>query len=183
MKFEDFSPFNSTDALVAHGDSYNHLDKISMVQYKIEKEIKFLKFKELVRGTYLRLGNYFKGKLTYSDNYTVFEDGKFLFDGIQPYTFYKGTLYQHHGVIFLNNEIIIKPQTNYIVVGRPTFYNGFVFYETRIENAPNWETWKYDLKDNTHTPVLFGANAFVYNDTIFYSKWNKKEFELCHKKI
>ena len=179
MIFEDFYPINDEEVLVVSGPSLTHLNQILKIDYK-----NGIIPKEIVRtGTYLRLGNYFKGKLIYSDNYDVFEDGKFLREGIQPYMTEFGLLYQHHGVIFLDDIIIIKPEIGYFTVGRPTFSDGIIYYETRKSEAPQgWEVWKYDMNTGKNEFVCDGCNAFGYKDMIYYQKWNNGEFELCHRK-
>ncbi len=180
MILEDFYPINDKEGLIVTGPSYNNLNQIKKVRYVGDN----IKPKETIKtGTYLRLGNIYNDKLIYSDNYTVYEDDKFLAEGIQPYMTYHGLLYQHHGVIFLKDEILIKPQKDYFTVGRPSFYDGLVYYETRKSEAPKgWEVWKYDIKNNTNSFVINGCNPFRWKDILYYQLWNGMEFEICHKK-
>ena len=177
MIFEDLYPIDEDNALIVSGPSLTHLNQILKVSYKNGINIK----ETIKTGTYLRLGNYYNEKLIYSDNYDIFEDGKFLREGIQPYMTEYGLIYQHHGVIFMNDEIIIKPETGYFIVGRPTFSDGVIYYETRKSDAPyGWEVWKHENCKNDY--VCDGCNAFGYNDMIYYQKWNGVEFEICHRK-
>ena len=176
MIYEDFCPINDKEALIVTGPSYTNLNQIVKTDYNLNL------IETIKTGTYLRLGNIYNDKIFYSDNYTVYEDVKFLIEGIQPYMTEYGILYQHHGVIFLKDEIVIKPETGYFTVGRPTFYDDIIYYETRKSEAPQgWEVWKYDFDSNKTEYVCDGCNAFRYNDTIYYQKWNGKEFELCKK--
>lgn len=175
MILEDVSQINESEYLAVTGPSFTHLNQIVRLDGNMN-------IKEVVKtGTYLRLGNIYNGKLIYSNNYDVFEDDKFIKEGIQPYMTDHGLLYQYHGVIFLDDKIIIKPEPGYFTVGRPTFNDGIIYYETRKSEAPKgWEVWKFENNRNEY--VCDGCNPFGYKDTIWYQKWNGIGMDLCHRK-
>lgn len=179
MILEDIFPIDEKYALAVTGPAFTFLNQIVKVEYTDTVRI----VETVHTGTYLRLGNYYNGKLIYSDNYDIYEDGKFLKEGIQPFMTELGLLYQHHGVIFLDDKIIIKPEPGYRTVGRPTFCNGIVYYETRKAEAPQgWEVWKHDINTGKNEFVCEGCNACEYKDIIYYQKWNGIGMTPCHRK-
>ena len=191
QKFEDFCPIDNENALIAHGIDYIHLNEIRQVKYSIEKEnfVKIKSSKTIVEGNYLRLGNIFEGKLFFSEGYKIYMmkigtgEKKEYGDGIQPFGYYDGIVYQKNSCIYLNDKRIIIPQGDYEVAGRPTIYKNKIYYETRATAAPlGWEIWVYDIDTKQEKKLIQGANPFVYNDKLFFSKWMESEFKtLCEE--
>lgn len=181
-KIEDFCPISDSEALCVNGQSYTELTEIVKVRYNDRLELS--EPETIKTGSYLRLGNYYDGELCYSDVYDVFIGDEKICEGIQPYAFDLGIVYQNHGSIYLNKEKIISPYEDYKVCGRPTEYNNQIYYETRCDIAPKgWEIWRYDIESNTNEFIIRGANPYVYKNTLYYSLWNGSEFDLCTYKI
>lgn len=192
QKFEDFCPIDNNNALIAHGVDYTSLNEIRQVTYSIGNEnlVEIEIGKTLVEGNYLRLGNIFEEKLFFSDGYKIYtmeiETGKKkeYGVGIQPYGYSDGVVYQKNSCIYHNNKRIIIPHGDYEVVGRPTIYKNKIYYETRADPAPfGWEIWVYDMYSKEKIKLKEGgANPFVYNDKLFFSKWMESEFKtLCEE--
>jgi hypothetical protein len=186
QKFEDFCPIDNKNALITHGNDYTHLNEIREVTYLIgkEKRVEIKNGKTLVKGNYLRLGNIFEEKLFFSDGYKIYimemETGKKseYGEGIQPYGYSNGIVYQKNSCIYDNDKRIIIPHGDYEVVGRPTTYKNKIYYETRADPAPlGWEVWIYDMDTKEKIKLIEGANPFAYNDNIFFSKWVDSEFK------
>ena len=160
QKFEDFCPIDNENALIAHGNDYMHLNEIRQVKYFIGREniVKFESEKTIVKGNYLRLGNIFEGRLFFSDGYTIYimemETGKKheYGEGMQPFGYSDGIVYQKNSCVYHNDKRIIIPQGDYEVVGRPTIYKNKIYYETRSKPAPlGWEIWVYDINSKEKT--------------------------------
>ena len=124
--------------------------------------------------------NIFKKKIVFSDEYSIYianlndlNKKTFYRNGIQPFLFELGVVYQNHGSIFLNKERIIEPWDDYIVVGRPTVFQNWIYFETRKKPAPQgWEIWRYKIKSGQKEKILQdGANPYIYDKKLFYSKW------------
>lgn len=180
-KFEDFCPLTDDTALIVCGTEYTHLTELTKVKYKIKgNKVHLFSPTILLTGTYLRLGNVFDGKLMFSDEYSVYTTEiknptkrTYVCEGIQPYLFELGAVYQKRGSIYLNHDVIIPPWDDYIVAGRPTVYNNWIYFEARIKPAPQgWEIWRYDLTSKKKEMVLnYGGNPYVYAGKMFYSHW------------
>lgn len=188
-KFEDFCPLSKDEALITMGIDYSYLKCIKCVKYKTEEnrvKINFLSAKTIIYGSYLRLGNVFNNKLVYSDEQQIFEKNiqggqRLIRRGLQPYCFKEGLLYQYDGSIYLNENEIIRPWGDFRIVGRPSFDDGWIYFETRNGPAPDsWQVWRYNLKSKEKQQILKkGANPYVYSDKLFYSKWEKNRFNSC----
>lgn len=180
-RFEDFCPLDDETALIVCGKTYTELTKIVRVNYQIKKNKVFLSSPTiLLTGKYLRLGNIFNDQLTFSDDYSIYKANMndlsnriFVCMGIQPYTLESDIVYQKYYCIYLNNKKIITPLDDYIVIGRPTIHQDWIYYEARRKPAPQgWEIWRYNLKSRKKEMVLqSGANPYVYNGKLFYSSW------------
>lgn len=172
MKYEDFYPISDSVALLVCGEYYTCMNEIRQVNYTLESggSIKFTEGTVIKNGKNLRLGNYYNGELIFSEGYEPV--------GIQPYKFDKGLLYQTRGKIYLNDEVLFTVWDNYEVLGRPTYANGWVYFETRKSPAPfGWEVWKYNIETKEKVKLLdHGANPYVYEDKLFYSSWENGEF-------
>jgi len=187
QKFEDFCPIDDTNALIAHGVDYSHLTEILKVKYSIENDnsIHIESGIPLAKGKYMRLGNLLDGKLVFSDCYKIYtfdfqNNTKIEYgEGLQPYGYKDGIVYQRNACIYNNDERIIIPHGEYEVVGRPTIYKNKIYYEARASPAPRgWEVWSYDMGTKEQIKIKEeGANPFVYDDKLFYSKWVGSEFK------
>ena len=53
---------------------------------------------------------------------------------------------------------------------RRTYYNGFVYFETRNSPAPlGWQVWKFNIKTKDKIKILeHGANPYCFNNKLFY---------------
>lgn len=185
--FEDFYPLDSTLALVACGKNYTRLSDIKLVKYKLHnKRVIIIKYLRVIqKGSYLRLGNFFEGKLVYSNKNNIYlktdKEIVKVGEGIQPFMSELGMLYQRQGIVFLNSRPLIKPWDDYVVVERPTLFDKWVFFETRKGPAPEaWEIWRFEISSGKKELILrHGANSYVFNDKLFYSRWlrEKQMFE------
>lgn len=172
MKWEDFYPITDNTALIVCGVDYTQMHEIREAEYTLQGELVVLGESKVIKtGKNVRLGNYYHGELVFSEGYEPVK--------IQPYRFDGGLLYQTKGNIYLNDEILFTPWDNFKVLGRPTYHNGWVFFETREGPAPQtWEVWKYNLETKQKVKVLNrGANPYVYKDKVFYSFLNGNAFE------
>lgn len=186
-RFEDFYPFTNKEALIACGRDYPCLSKIVKVDYSVNqsRKIAFIHKKVLIKGTYLRLGNYFNGELVFSDKDEIFlQSGnirKKIGNGRQPFLSDVGLIYhdrESHS-IYLNGVSLIPLWDDYVSVGRPTVAGEWVYFETRKRPAPQgWEIWRFNFNTSKKEKVLdCGANPYVFKDKLFYSKWIRGKFE------
>lgn len=179
MTYEDFCPISDTEALIVTGAEYTALTDLKKVGYELDEgRVKLTSIGEtLVKGTHLRLGNLINGVPIYSDN------GDMLFlKGEQPYSCEIGFLYKKEGKIWLNEKVLIEKWGEYLAIGRPTYYNGLVYFEARkegnsITSPLFWEIWTFNPETKEKRFVRMGANPYCYEGKLFYQKWEGGKFE------
>lgn len=173
LKFEDFCPVDDTTAYIVYGLKYNSLWHIGIVDYLIaDNKVYLTKLTPCFNGSYLRLGNCWNNKFCYSDGEFLFINDDNVGVGIQPYISEDGFVFNHNNNIFLNHISVIEPFLDYKLVGRPTLYKGYIYFEARknIDTSPRgWEVWRYNIETKEKEKLFEGANPYCYNDKIFYS--------------
>lgn len=194
MIYEDFYPVTNTKAYLVTGSALNRLTAIKKAKYKIEdKKIVIIDtYDTQHKGGYLRLGNIFNGVIAYSDGYPgiIYINDIPIREGMQPFIFDEGIVYQNKGRIYLNDKLLIEPWGEYQVVCRPTFSDGWVYFETRKkvstsgQVAAYWEVWRFNMESKEKQRLLkYGANPYVFKGKLFYSKWFSGMFHTHVEKL
>jgi len=192
MIYEDFYPITDELALITSGEDYEHLQWLKIVTYKVGSDSKVIITNDVAfkKGTHIRLGNIYNGKIVYSDNNVI---EPFNIKGEQPFMTNRGVLYTNDGGIYektfsgitikvipdINNVKIIDLWGDIKELGNPCEHDGWIYFEARKEPAPmGWQIWKFNIKTSERKLVReYGANPYVFRGKLYFSKWDGKKFE------
>lgn len=182
---------------------YMHHRLILRVRYAvIDGVVQIEEVRHVVhRGTHLRLGNVccgdFADYLWFSDQLAVYcaelsnlrgsaLEPRLVCSGEQPFCGhfwnapYKDTLlYSHKSTIWKHTPDgpvqFLELFEGFTEVCHPTFAGPWVYFEALRGKAPEgWQVWRKHAADDRLEQVLVGgANPYVYDCRLFYSRWNK----------
>ena len=171
LVIEDFQPVSSTRALITGGCSFRDLHTLGECSYEfLDSGVLSLSDLSVVAyGTYLRLGNRYKGRIYYSDGWEC------------PHQFFKSasSFYYAYGApqasIYRDGMLLVPSGDDFAECGKPLEYRGSLYFEVRVDGKPDdWQVWRMDLSNRAKEFVTVGANPAIYGGRLYFGRWDEE---------
>ena len=184
MVFEDFVPISDSQSLITHGRRLTELRAISLAPYTVDDGGRVqvgAPTDTLAKGSQLRLGGLFDGRLIYSDRDNIV--GSPLV-GHQPFL-HDGRLYYTAGAprqrIYCDGVVVVEYFNGFDQVANPCIMGDWLYFEARTDAGPLrcdlWEIWRVMVGGGEPERVCQGANPSSWAGRLIVGEWNGRNFD------